>query len=165
MLSKPSLESSWRVDGIIYPKYSELRAAKLSQRKKVYFDDFSDVANSTNGGWGVLPKGAPKVRGESELNALRMFVLLEERFGSGATVPTNVARRMTGLARMSFYRYLSLLERASLVEWRRGSMQYKSRRRREGRATLRPISEADRGSALRLAVRARRALQELRDAE
>ena len=103
------------------------------------------------------------MRGESELNALRMFILLEERFGSGASVPTNIARRVTVLPRRSFYRYLALLETASLVEWRKGSLHYKSGRRREGSVTLRSLSQVDRARSLRLAARAKDALRELRE--
>ena len=120
-------------------------------------------ALSPNGGWGGLPEGVPKVRGEGDLNALRMFILLEERFGSRASIPTNFARRVTVLPRRSFYRYLALLERASLVEWRRGSLHYKSGRRKEGSVTLRSFSQVDRARALRLAARAKDALREQRE--
>ncbi len=120
-------------------------------------------ASSANGGWGGLPEGVPKVRGESDLNALRMFILLEERFGSEASIPTNIARRVTGLPRRSFYRYLTLLERASLLEWRRGSMDFRSKRRVEGSVKLQSLSQVDRARALRLATRAKNALQEQRE--
>ncbi len=115
------------------------------------------------GGVGGLHEGVPKVRGESDLNALRMFIRLEERFGSGASIPTNIARRVTGLPRRSFYRYLRLLERASMVEWRKGSMEFKSKSRVEGSVTLRSLSEVDRAKALRLAARAKEALREQRE--
>ncbi len=124
---------------------------------------FLGGASSANGGWGGLHEGVPKVKGESDLNALRMFILLEERFGSGASIPTNIARRATALPRRSFYRYLTLLERASLLEWRRGSMVYKSKRRVEGSVTLQSLSDVDRVRALRLAARAKNALQEQKE--
>ncbi len=99
------------------------------------------------------------MRGESELNALRMFILLEERFGSEASIPTIVARGSTGLPRRSFYRYLALLEKANLVEWMKGSMQYKSRRGRVGSVSLRSLSEVDRARALSFVVSAKNALR------